>query len=273
MSFKRTLLKGTVVLSTLLALNGATHTIFAADKLVDGEYTAVSNPDQYGWSLKHVIVVKDGKIAESKMDYVNDKGDMKSADDNYNTKMKEKSGISGKEAMEQLDKALVEKQSDDIEVVTGATHTTETFIISTKALLEAAKEGKTEVINIDDMALQDGEYQLETPADERGWKHSFKLVVKDGKIAQADYDMLDAEGKKKSENDEYNKMMADKAGVSFADAVKQLNESLVKGQKAEVEVVTGATNTTKAFTEYAKQLLQAAKEGKTEVIQATLIAE
>lgn len=63
--------------------------------------------------------------------------------------MKAKSGVSSKEATEKLNSQLVEKQNlDDVEVVSGATHTSENFKKSTEALLEAAKEGKTDTIDL-----------------------------------------------------------------------------------------------------------------------------
>lgn len=274
MNLRKALLKGTITFASVLALGSFVGSVSAEDmKLQDGEYTAVSNVDKYGWSLKHTIVVKDGKIESSSMDYVNDKGDKKSDDAQYNEKMKAASGVSGKEAMMKLDEALVKAQSAEVDVVTGATSTSKKFKLSATALLKAATEGKTEEINIDELPLQDGEYMLETPADERGWMHVFKLVVKDGKITESNYDMKNAEGKLKTEDADYNKMMAEKSKVSFADAVKALNEDLVKKQSADVDVVSGATNTADAFKAYATELINAARLGNTETIKAELMAE
>ena len=64
--------------------------------------------------------------------------------------MKAKSGVSSKEATEQLNKELVEKQNvDDVEVVSGATHTSSNFELSAKELLKAAEEGNTETVTIE----------------------------------------------------------------------------------------------------------------------------
>ncbi len=55
--------------------------------------------------------------------------------------MKDKAGVSAGEAIEQLNAALVEKQDlSAVEVVSGATHTSEDFKKSTEA--SAAAEGK-----------------------------------------------------------------------------------------------------------------------------------
>lgn len=120
-------------------------------------------------------------------------------------------------------------------------------------------------------ALKDGEYALETEADERGWAHTFTITVKDGKVTASNYDMKNAEGQLKSASEEYNTKMKEASKVSFAEAVEKINADFLAKQSAEVETVTGATNTTTAFKEYAKQLLAAAAEGKTETIKAELI--
>ena len=64
--------------------------------------------------------------------------------------MKEKAGVSAQEAIEQLNKNLVSTQKvADVEVVTGATHTSEDFKKATEALLKAAEEGNTETVTFD----------------------------------------------------------------------------------------------------------------------------
>lgn len=103
--------------------------------LKDGTYKAESAFDERGWKVVHTITVADGKL--------------KADDEEYNKNMKAKSGVSSKEATEKLNSQLVEKQNlDDVEVVSGATHTSENFKKSTEALLEAAKEGKTDTIDL-----------------------------------------------------------------------------------------------------------------------------
>ena len=268
---KKSLLKATLLLGATLAL-GVAPFVGAEAKLQDGEYTAVSAIDSHGWSLKHTIVVKDGKIESSMYDYINDKGEAKSANEEYNKKMADKTGTSVADAMKKLSENLVKDQDPaKVEIVSGATHTAERFVFTSEVLLKQAAEGKTGEINVSEMPLVDGTYKLETEADEHGWAHEFTLVVKDGKIAESKYDMV-KDGKMKSEDEEYNKAMTEKAGISFADTVKQLNEALTKdGDADKVEVVSGATNTSKAFKEYATKLIMAAKLGNQDVIKAELI--
>ncbi|MBK0348892.1 FMN-binding protein [Aerococcaceae bacterium zg-ZJ1578] len=156
--------------------------------------------------------------------------------------------------------------------------TTEAKMEETTAMMEETTEAKmdettakmdeTTAMMSEMEALKDGEYKLESNADERGWAHSFTIVVKDGKITESKYDMVDKDGKLKSENEEYNKMMEEKSSVSFAKAVEAYNKGLVEKQNvADVESVSGATSTYDSFAEYAKLLLEAAAKGNTETIK------
>ncbi|MBR7927208.1 FMN-binding protein [Aerococcaceae bacterium zg-ZUI334] len=149
--------------------------------------------------------------------------------------------------------------------------TTEAKMEETTAMMEETTEAKmdeTTAMMSEMEALKDGEYKLESNADERGWAHSFTIVVKDGKITESKYDMVDKDGKLKSENEEYNKMMEEKSGASFAKAVEAYNKGLVEKQNvADVESVSGATSTYDSFAEYAKLLLEAAAKGNTETIK------
>ncbi|MGT2772184.1 FMN-binding protein [Streptococcus marimammalium] len=116
--------------------------------LKDGTYTAESEYDEHDYKVMHTIVVKDGKITESDFDYYSKEGNMrKSENEEYNKNMKEKSGISSKETIEKLNQDLVDKQTADVEVVTGATHTTDNFKTSAEVLLKAASEGNTETVS------------------------------------------------------------------------------------------------------------------------------
>ncbi|MBJ8325281.1 FMN-binding protein [Streptococcus pacificus] len=118
--------------------------------LQDGTYTAESDFDEHDYKVMHTIVVKDGKITESDFDYYSKDGNMrKSENEEYNKNMKEKSGTSSKEAIDKLNQELVDGQMAEVEVVSGATHTSENFVKSTEALLKAASEGNTETVSID----------------------------------------------------------------------------------------------------------------------------
>ncbi|MCR1951717.1 MULTISPECIES: FMN-binding protein [unclassified Clostridium] len=106
--------------------------------LKDGNYSAKGEKDERGYQASIEIEVKDGKIATVKYDEVGEKGS-KLDDAEYNTNMKAKSGTNPEEAFPKLQDALVEKQDvASIDVVTGATKTTDSFkTLAEKALSDA----------------------------------------------------------------------------------------------------------------------------------------
>lgn len=94
------------------------------------------------------------------------------------------------------------------------------------------------------------------------------MTVKDGKITESKYDNINADGKSKADDKDYEKNMKDKSGVGPAEYIKELNDSFVKAQSADgVEVVTGATHSSESFQNYAQQLIQAAQAGDTKTIE------
>lgn len=116
--------------------------------------------------------------------------------------------------------------------------------------------------------LKDGTYKLEEKNESNGYRATFEMTVKDGKITDSKYDNINAEGKSKADDKDYNKTMKEKSGVGPAEYIKELNDSFVKAQSATgVEVVTGATHSSKSFQNYAQQLIQAAQAGNTETIE------
>ncbi|TCD46238.1 FMN-binding domain-containing protein [Streptococcus sp. X16XC17] len=121
-----------------------------ATELKDGKYMGESDYDERGWKVVDTIEVKDGKIVSSDFGYENKDGKRKADDEEYNTNMKAKSGVSSKEATDKLNAQLIETQDvDSVEVVSGASHTSANFTIATKALLEAAAAGNTEKVMFD----------------------------------------------------------------------------------------------------------------------------
>lgn len=243
----------------------------AGADLKDGTYKLEEKNYSNDYRVVFSIVVKDGKITESNYDNVNKDGASKTKDAKYNEAMKAKSGSSPEEFIPALNKSLVQAQAaDGVEVVTGATHSADTFKNYAQQLVQAAQAGKTDVIEIDNGAkLVDGEYTLAEKNDFNGYHVVFSLVVKDGKVAESKYDNVNAEGKSKKDDEGYNKAMKDKSGVGPAEYIPALNEAFVKaeGKAAEVEVITGATHSVHTFQMYAEQLINAAEKGQTAKIE------
>ncbi|MCM6881326.1 FMN-binding protein [Enterococcus italicus] len=243
--------------------------------LKDGTYKLKELNDNNGYHANFSIVVKDGKISESNFDYLNADGKSKKDDADYNKNMKAKSGISPKEYIEKFNEELVSTQNpSNIEVVTGATHSFHSFQNYAQQLIQAAQSGDTKEIEIDNGAtLKDGTYTLKELNDSNGYHAVFSIVVKDGKITESNFDYLNADGKSKKDDADYNKNMKAKSGISPKEYIEKFNEDLVSemnkedGTPGNIDVVTGATHSFHSFVLYAEQLVNAAEKGDTKTIE------
>lgn len=128
----------------------------AAAELKDGTYTLVEkNFDTRGWKTEFSITVVDGKITESTFDNVNEAGAKKSEDAAYQENMVAKVGVGPADYFPNLNSQLVEKQDPEaVEVVTGATHSSDTFKEYAKQLVAAAEAGDTTAIEVDNVVEQ-----------------------------------------------------------------------------------------------------------------------
>ena len=243
----------------------------AGGDLKDGTYKLEEKNEKNGYRAVFEMTVKDGKITESKYDNINADGKSKTEDPKYEESMKAKSGVGPKEYIKQLNDSFVKAQSaSGVEVVTGATHSSESFQNYAQQLIQAAQAGNTDTIEIDNGAtLKDGTYSLKEKNDSNGYHTTFSMTVKDGKVTESNYDNVNADGKSKKDDTEYESKMKDVAGVGPKEYIETLNKEFVKamgeedGSPAGVEVVTGATHSTHSFINYAQQLVNAAEKGDT----------
>ncbi len=246
--------------------------LVAGSKLQDGTYQLSEKDfDEHGWKVNFEITVKDGKITESDFDYINEEGTLKSEDEKYQEIMKEKSGVGPAEFIPELNEQLVEKQdASQVDIVSGATSSSEIFINYAQQLIQAAQKGDTNPIEIDAQGeLKDGEYSLEEKnIGSTGWKTYIKMTVENGKITDVDYNYVNADGQLKTDDEEYQKKMTEKSGTGPKDFIPELSNSLIEKQNAgEVEIVTGATHSSHSFKMYAAQLINAAQKGDTTPIE------
>ncbi|EIB6798122.1 FMN-binding protein [Enterococcus faecalis] len=243
----------------------------AGGDLKDGTHKLEEKNEKNGYRAVFEMTVKDGKITESKYDNINADGKSKTEDTKYEESMKAKSGVGPKEYIKQLNDSFVKAQSaSGVEVVTGATHSSESFQNYAQQLIQAAQAGNTDTIEIDNGAtLKDGTYSLKEKNDSNGYHTTFSMTVKDGKVTESNYDNVNADGKSKKDDTEYESKMKDVAGVGPKEYIETLNKEFVKamgeedGSPAGVEVVTGATHSTHSFINYAQQLVNAAEKGDT----------
>ena len=243
----------------------------AGGDLKDGTYKLEEKNEKNGYRAVFEMTVKDGKITESKYDNINADNKSKTEDTKYEESMKAKSGVGPKEYIKQLNDSFVKAQNaSGVEVVTGATHSSESFQNYAQQLIQAAQAGNTDTIEIDNGAtLKDGTYSLKEKNDSNGYHTTFSMTVKDGKVTESNYDNVNADGKSKKDDTEYESKMKDVAGVGPKEYIETLNKEFVKamgeedGSPAGVEVVTGATHSTHSFINYAQQLVNAAEKGDT----------
>ncbi|HAP2969246.1 TPA: FMN-binding protein [Enterococcus faecalis] len=243
----------------------------AGGDLKDGTYKLEEKNEKNGYRAVFEMTVKDSKITESKYDNINADNKSKTEDTKYEESMKAKSGVGPKEYIKQLNDSFVKAQSaSGVEVVTGATHSSESFQNYAQQLIQAAQAGNTDTIEIDNGAtLKDGTYSLKEKNDSNGYHTTFSMTVKDGKVTESNYDNVNADGKSKKDDTEYESKMKDVAGVGPKEYIETLNKEFVKamgeedGSPAGVEVVTGATHSTHSFINYAQQLVNAAEKGDT----------
>lgn len=243
----------------------------AGEPMQDGTYKLEEKNYFNNYRVTFEITVKDGKITESKYDNIDADGKSKAADTDYETNMKDKAGIGPKEYIEKFNTELVAKQSPTaIDVVTGATHSFESFQNYAQQLIQAAQAGNTETIEIDNGAeLKDGKYTLKEKNDSNGYHVEFTMTVADGKVTESNYDNVSADGKSKADDTDYETNMKDKAGIGPKEYIAQFNEGFVKamgeedGSPANMDVVTGATHSFHSFVIYAEQLINAAEKGDT----------
>lgn len=242
----------------------------AGGDLKDGNYKLEEKNYDHGYRVVFDMTVKDGKITKSNYDYLNEDGKSKQKDAEYEKSMKEKTKTGPKEYIPALNKSLEQTQNPDaVEVVTGATHSSENFKNYSQQLVQAAQAGDTKTIEIDNgAAMKDGTYKLEEKNYSNGYRTIFSMTVAGGKITESNFDMVDKDGKSKKDDADYEKNMKAKSGVGPKEYIEQLNKGLVeKGAPADVEVVTGATHSSHAFQTYAAQLVNAAEKGNTNTIQ------
>lgn len=246
--------------------------VVAGSPMQDGTYSLEEKDfDDNGWKVSMEITVEDGKIVSSNYDYTNEGGQLKSEDNEYQEMMTEVVGIGPKEFVKNLNDNLVATQNaQDVDIVTGATSSSETFINYAQQLVQTAQQGETDVIIVHNQSpLQDGEYSLEEKnIDSTSWKVFMNITVEEGQITNADYNYLNADGELKTEDNEYQEIMTEKSGIGPQDFVPELNRALVETQDpAEVHIVSGATHSAEVFKMYAAQLVNAAQKGETTTIK------
>lgn len=100
--------------------------------------------------------------------------------------------------------------------------------------------------------------------DVRNWIAYVDVTVKDGKVEKAYYDYTNEDGKLRTNDEGYTTAFKNANKMTPREAFDQLGENLVKVQVADkVDVVSGATHSSRNFNELAAAALEKAKAGDT----------
>ncbi|MDR0644443.1 MAG: FMN-binding protein [Treponema sp.] len=123
---------------------------FAQTVLKDGTYRLEEKNYDHGYRVVFEIIVKKGKITKVNYDNVNDKGGSKTKDNAYQASMKKVNGLGPKEFIPRLAKNFQKVQDPaKIDIITGASHSSESFKAYAEKLVEAAQNGDTTPIIIE----------------------------------------------------------------------------------------------------------------------------
>lgn len=154
---KKILVGLTLASSLVLAACGGEETATeetTQDGMQDGSYRIEElNFGETGWKEALEITVSEGEITDANWESVNEDGLNKIEDDNYQETMVGTDGVGPQDFIPGLEDALVEAQDPaDVEVISGATGTSEKFQDYAQQLVDAAEAGNTETIEVDNAA-------------------------------------------------------------------------------------------------------------------------
>ncbi|WP_044482494.1 FMN-binding protein [Paenibacillus antibioticophila] len=111
----------------------------------------------------------------------------------------------------------------------------------------------------------DGTYKgIYDRKDVRNWIAYVEITVKDGKVEKAYYDYTNENGDLRTNDENYSKAFENVNKMTPREAFDKLGENLVSVQSADkVDVVSGATHSSRNFNELAAAALEKAKTGDT----------
>ncbi|WP_028856690.1 FMN-binding protein [Psychrilyobacter atlanticus] len=122
--------------------------------------------------------------------------------------------------------------------------------------------------------LMDGEYFVQQDEYPHGWASTAGIRVEDGKIVEVTTDKVNKAGKLVSQDVKYNEKMRAKSGTDPKEYSVVLTENFMEGlekksigkddfQMPEIDIVAGATSSSKKFKKMMEFLVEKAESGKT----------
>jgi len=149
-----------------------TDTNTTTSELKDGKYLIKEAVSDHGNYPMATMEVKNGEIVSfNYQEYLTSGEPKNSSNYNYPATL---------EVIQALNKEFLEKKDADklnYDVVTGATHTKDSFKKISKELVEKAKKGEVYT-----PVYKDGVYEVKAAKDSYGWLAEIKVVVLEGTI-------------------------------------------------------------------------------------------
>jgi major membrane immunogen (membrane-anchored lipoprotein) len=256
--------------SSKVVKKSSTQKQVAGGPLKDGTYKLNETGYDHGYKVEMAMTVKDGKITSTKYDYVDKNGKSKTKDASYEKAMKAKVKVGPKEYIPELNKSFKKNGTNvgAIDVISGATDSSMTFKNYAQQLVQAAQAGDTKPIEVNNTGkMKDGTYTLEEKNYFNGYRVTFSITVKDGKITESNYDNVNKDGKSKTQDTKYEANMKKVNKVGPKEYIPELKSLVAKQSPAKVDVVSGATHSSDTFILYADQLVNAAQNGNTNKIE------
>lgn len=244
----------------------------AGATLKDGTYNLEEKNYDHGYKVKLSMTVKNGKIIDTTYDQVNKDNKSKTKDASYEKQMKKVTKTGPKEYIPELAKEFKDNGANvgAIQVVSGATESSNTLKNYANQLIQAAQAGDTKTIMINNGAkMKDGTYKLEEKNYSHDYRQVYTLVIKDGKIADLKYDQVNKAGKSKTKDASYEKQMKKVEKVGPKEYIPELTKEFKSsnGDLSKVQVVSGATESSESFIMYVAELMNAAQAGNTKPIE------
>ncbi|MBD5429761.1 FMN-binding protein [Lactobacillus sp.] len=226
----------------------------AGADLKDGKYRLLENDVEDGYRVEMSMIVKGGKVIKTTY---------KELDKNGKTLItKETKQLNKDWAANANDPRWIDSVKKDVD---GA-HRLQNYAVQ---LFSAAQKGKTSTIHIKNTdKYHDGTYKLtEKNPNKNGYRQTYVLVIKNGKVSSLTYDQIDKDGKSIKTSTNYTK----NDGVNSATPKKYMTKLMQEFKDEDydiddVKVVPGAVQASNEFIAYVGQLLNAAQNNNARFI-------
>lgn len=226
----------------------------AGADLKDGKYQLSEDGIEDGYQVQMSMTVKNGKVTKTSYKALDKNGKALTT--------KETKQLNKDWAANANNPEWIESIKNDVD---GANRL-QNYAIQ---LFSAAQKGKTSTIHVKNTAkYHDGTYKLsEKNPNKNGYRQTYVLVIKNGKVSSLTYDQVDKNGKSIKTSTKYNK----KDGVNSATPKKYMTKLMEEFKDEDydindVEVVPGAVQASNEFIAYVGQLMNAAQDNNARFI-------